>query len=155
MDIGYGFSILNRRFQAIVAAACEDMDLSFSEYVVLTRIFNAEGKSQDELATMLFMDKAIVTRALSLLEKKGMIRREKDKIDKRVKHIYPTELAKGRRTYLTGIVDAWIGMLLTNFNDNERNLLLKGIRRATSTAGQINTRDFVERLHDETAATKV
>lgn len=44
--------------------------------MLLIRIYDAEGLSQEELAGVLYLDKAVVTRSLTLLEQKGLIRRD-------------------------------------------------------------------------------
>ena len=73
INIGRWFSVLHRRSQIFVVEACEKLHLTYSEYVMLLRIYDHEGARQDELATMLYLDKAVVTRSLTLLEQKGLI----------------------------------------------------------------------------------
>ena len=53
INIGRWFSVLHRRSQIFVVEACEKLHLTYSEYVMLLRIYDHEGARQDELATML------------------------------------------------------------------------------------------------------
>ena len=54
INIGRWFSVLHRRSQIFVVEACEKLHLTYSEYVMLLRIYDHEGARQDELATMLY-----------------------------------------------------------------------------------------------------
>lgn len=144
VNIGRSFSILNRRSQLMMTTACEELNLSYSEYVVLICLYDAEGKSQDELASALFLDKAVVTRTIALLEKKNMIRREKDKRDKRINHIFLTESAKEQQKFLTGLLDLWISQLLAKLTETEKEILGKGLKLATEKACTITPREFAE-----------
>ena len=91
INIGRWFSVLHRRSQIFVVEACEKLHLTYSEYVMLLRIYDHEGARQDELAAMLYLDKAVVTRTMTMLEKKGLVYREQDARDKRAKHVYLTD----------------------------------------------------------------
>ena len=87
MNIGRSFSVLHRRSQLFVSAACEHLHLSYLEYVMLMRVFSFEGISQEDLSAALCLDKAVVTRTITLLEEKEMVCREKDVRDRRKKRI--------------------------------------------------------------------
>ena len=146
MNISRCFSVLHRRSQLFVTAACEHMQLTYSEYVVLMRVFVEEGLSQDELAACLFMDKAIVTRSVALLEKKGMIRRATDSTDRRVRHIYPTERAKAEQEYLESIIHTWVDYLQQDMTAEEIDAMTTGFLLATERAGRVNIAELVRNL---------
>lgn len=146
MNIGRSFSILHRRSQLFVTAACEHLKLSYSEYVMLMRIFASEGLSQEELSSTLFLDKAVVTRTISLLEQKGMVYREKDVRDQRMKHLYLTERAKEEREYLEGIIYAWVDYLQQGMSREEAEAVTKGFLMASERASQANIPELVRRM---------
>lgn len=146
MNIGRSFSILHRRSQLFVTAACEHLKISYSEYVMLMRIFASEGLSQEELSSTLFLDKAVVTRTISLLEGKGMVRREQDGRDRRMKRLYPTERAKEEREYLEGIIYAWVDYLRQDMPQEETELVAKGFLMASERASQANIPELVRRM---------
>ena len=52
INIGRWFSILHRRSQIFVVEASARLNLTYSENVMLLRIFDHEGARQDELAAM-------------------------------------------------------------------------------------------------------
>ena len=47
INIGRWFSVLHRRSQIFVVEACEKLHLTYSEYVMLLRIYDHEGARQD------------------------------------------------------------------------------------------------------------
>ena len=48
INIGRWFSVLHRRSQIFVVEACEKLHLTYSEYVMLLRIYDHEGARQDD-----------------------------------------------------------------------------------------------------------
>ena len=46
INIGRWFSVLHRRSQIFVVEACEKLHLTYSEYVMLLRIYDHEGARQ-------------------------------------------------------------------------------------------------------------
>ena len=147
--LGQSFSLLNRRGQTMITAACENLDISYSEYVVLLRLFESEGRTQEELANLLFLDKAVITRTVSQLEKKALVRREKDLRDKRMKHLYTTDLAKALEVKLTAVLNTWVEYLTENLTEAEKAVLHKGIRSATERAAKLSPRNFVELMEEK------
>ena len=108
VNVGRWFSILHRRSQLFVVEACQELNLTFSEYIMLIRIFDNEGAKQDELASMLYLDKAVVTRTVNLLQEKGLIYREQDENDRRVRHIYLTDYGREQHHFLRNMILGWV-----------------------------------------------
>ena len=117
--IGRCFSILHRRSQQFVVAACAKLSLSYPECVMLLAVFEEEGKSQDELADILFLDKAVITRTITMLEQKNFLRREHDEKDRRVKRIFLTDEARRHEEFLRGVFDRWKDYLFANFCEKD------------------------------------
>ncbi len=137
VSVGRCFTILYRRSQAFVTAACARLHLTYSEYVLLIRLYDAEGASQEELAAMLYLDKAVVARTLATLEQKGMIRREQDSRDRRVKRIYSTEFALTQKAYLQGIIRTWVKYLASAMDPAEVDTTIRGFHDAAERACQL------------------
>ncbi len=75
---------------------CEH-DLLWEQYVTLSRIYRFEGLNQKKIADESLRNVAAITRTLNVLEKKGLVKREKSSKDKREFLIYLTE--KGHKLY--------------------------------------------------------
>ena len=66
-------------------------DLHSSHYAFVLAICRNEGRSQEELAKELCLNKSTVARALNSLEEKGYIKRTPLPQDKRQFSVYPTQ----------------------------------------------------------------
>ena len=126
INIGRWFSVLHRRSQIFVVEACEKLHLTYSEYVMLLRIYDHEGARQDELAAMLYLDKAVVTRTMTMLENKGLVYREQDARDKRAKHVYLTDYGKKQHAYLRNVIQRWVDYLVEDMEPAEVEVIVKG-----------------------------
>ena len=126
VNVGRWFSILHRRSQLFIVEACQELDLTFSEYSMLVRIFDHEGAKQDELASMLYLDKAVVTRTVNLLQEKGFIYRKPDERDRRVRHIYLTDHGREQHQFLRNIIQGWVDYLVADMKDEEVKALFRG-----------------------------
>ena len=134
VNVGRWFSILHRRSQLFVVEACQGLNLTFSEYIMLIRIFDNEGAKQDELASMLYLDKAVVTRTVNLLQEKGLIYREQDENDRRVRHIYLTDHGREQHHFLRNIIQGWVDYLVADMKEEEVRVLFNGFGRLVERA---------------------
>ena len=71
-----------------------DLDLTRSQWWVLTHLFRKDGITQSELAEILELEKPSLGRLLDRLESKGWVRRMEDPKDRRAKQVYLTEAAQ-------------------------------------------------------------
>ena len=139
MNVARCFGILHRRSQAFVVDACQKLHLTYSEYVMLLRIYGQEGCSQEDMAAQLHVDKAVVTRVIKLLEEKNFIYREKDSTDRRIKRIYLTELGRSQEGFLKDVVNRWGRYLSSGMKPEVVTVLLEGFQDLAERSG---TADF-------------
>jgi len=99
--------IFNRQTQAYITAAFANMSISYSEGILLMNLYDNEGINQEELSSMLFIDKAATARSIKLLEKKGYITREVKTKDRRVKKLYLTDYAISKKEYFSSLIRTW------------------------------------------------
>lgn len=149
VNIGRWFTILHRRSQLFVTQCCKDTGLSFTEYVLLIRIYDAEGLSQEELASVLYLDKAVVTRSLTLLEQEGLIRREVDARDRRIRRVYLTEYARTQEAFFQGIIRAWVQYLAAGINAEEVGATIQGFHDAAMRACEVDLTELVAKTKKE------
>ena len=71
-----------------------NLNLTKEQVIVLKRLHDHDGMNQNELAFLTLRNKSSLTRLLSNMEKSGYITRNQSAIDKRLKHVYLTELGK-------------------------------------------------------------
>jgi len=71
-----------------------DLDLTRSQWWVLTHLFRKDGITQSALAEILELEKPSLGRLLDRLESKGWVRRMEDPNDRRAKRVFLTESAQ-------------------------------------------------------------
>jgi DNA-binding MarR family transcriptional regulator len=67
------------------------------QFRVLSHLWQKDGRQQSELAACTNRNRANVTRIIDILEREGIVERRDDPNDRRVFHIYLTELGKSLR----------------------------------------------------------
>ena len=92
-DVLESFVSLRRTVALVRAAEARDFDYGHNQIAVLYRLLHTK-LSLRELAEYTLSDKASMTRTVTLLEKKGFVKRVPSEIDRRVTHIELTP--KGR-----------------------------------------------------------
>ena len=95
---------------------------------------------------MLFLDKAVVTRSLTLLEQKGLVRREQDTHDRRVKRIFLTEYAKTQKEFFQGIIKSWVKYLAAGMDAAEVGTTIQGFHDAATRACNADIPALVEAM---------
>ena len=73
----------------------EKVDITATELMYLGSLYKKDGITQDELVREYCIDKAATARTIQSMEKKGLVYRKADEVDKRAKRVYLTE--KGRQ----------------------------------------------------------
>jgi len=68
LQVARYFSILDGRSRSYVLEACRPLKITYSEYILLLRLFDCEGASQEELSRTLQTDKSAVARTLKIAD---------------------------------------------------------------------------------------
>ena len=71
-----------------------DLGLTKEQVIVLKRLHDQDGMNQNELAFVTLRNKSSLTRLLTNMERNGYLVREQSTIDKRIKHVFLTQLGK-------------------------------------------------------------
>ncbi|MFA5903010.1 MAG: MarR family transcriptional regulator [Desulfobacula sp.] len=95
-------SIMKRLTNKFSAAG---FDVSYEQWSLLVHLYRRDGQTQQELANIAVKDKAAITRLLNGLEKKNIVLRIPDRMDKRSKLVYLTNKAKEFKPDLIAIVE--------------------------------------------------
>ena len=129
LQVARCFSILDGRSRSYVLEACRPLQLTYSEYVLLLRLFDCEGASQEDLSRALQTDKSAVARTLKLLEQKGFICREKDAEDRRIKRIRLTEYGRMQHPFLLAVMNCWVDHLVGTLPPEDSAIVERGFRQ--------------------------
>lgn len=120
----YRLSVLaNRVSRALAAHYRARFGLGVPEWRVLA-VLGRDGRlSAGELAERTSMDKVKVSRAIGALERRGLVRRERDPADRRVTRVEQT--AEGRRVYgeIAALALDWQTRWLAGLREEEKRAL--------------------------------
>lgn len=95
-----------------------------AQWMVLARLARRPGCSQTELADMMEMERATAGRLVDRLEENGLVRREPDPADRRVRRVFPTDLATGQQAQMRAVADAIVDDALSDLNAEQRETLM-------------------------------
>lgn len=106
----------------------EKYGLGGKHHTYILNICQNPGVSQDELASMIFVNKSNVARQLAFLEKKEYIRREKCAKDGRKMLVYPTDKAHKVYPEIIEILREWNDIILEDFTEEDKKVLAGGLK---------------------------
>jgi DNA-binding MarR family transcriptional regulator len=98
-----------------------ELDLTRSQWWVLTHLFRKDGITQSELAETLELEKPSLGRLLDRLEGKGWIRREACPNDRRAKRIFLTEAADAPMQVMREIASGVREDALSGLSNDDRD----------------------------------
>lgn len=136
--IGKNISILYRQFNLFINHELSDVELNATDLMYLGTLFSKEGITQDDLAKDFCVDKAATARSMRNLEKKGIITRQSDKDDRRVKKIYLTEKAYEYKPLMKSIKEKWMKICNTPMNENEVEQFAQNLEIITEHVKRVN-----------------
>lgn len=105
-----------------------------NQQIYIFQICRHPGISQEQLSQRIAVNKSNVTRQLCALEQNGFIRRQPSTEDKRVLQVFPTEKAEALYPKVLNIMRLWNSLLLEDFSEDEKSLLLSMMQRVQEKA---------------------
>ena len=146
LQVARCFSILDGRSRSYVLEACCPLQLTYSEYVLLLRLFDCEGASQEDLSRALQTDKSAVARTLKLLEQKGFICREKDAEDRRIKRIRLTEYGRMQHPFLLSVMNSWVNYLIDTLSPQDVSCVERNFRILAERSSKADFRKLIGKM---------
>jgi DNA-binding MarR family transcriptional regulator len=137
--------IFNRQTQAYITAAFSDMDINFSEHIILMNLYENEGINQEELSSLLLIDKALTARTVKSLEEKGYVIRKVAE-DRRFKKLFLTDKAKSQKEYFYSLLKKWEDFTTDWMDQSMKNQVYKGLQ---TMAEKSASADFAELIKKE------
>ena len=106
-----------------------NLDLTKEQMIVLKRLHDKDGLSQNELAFLTLRNKSSLTRLLSKMEKKNYILRKQFKEDKRINHVYLTEYGTETFKKTKPATKEMIEIMEQNISDSEKQQMIKTLKK--------------------------
>jgi DNA-binding MarR family transcriptional regulator len=136
--IGKNISILYRQFNMFLNNELEKVDITATELMYLGSLYKKDGITQDELVREYCIDKAATARTIQSMEKKGLVYRKADEVDKRAKRVYLTEKADEYRKLIQDIQKKWIEKINMEIAQDDMEVFLKVLSSVTTRIQEIN-----------------
>jgi DNA-binding MarR family transcriptional regulator len=104
------------------------------QFFFLSELYCEEGLSQDELSRRVGVDKSNTSRALAKLESYGLIRRESDLENHRVKRVYLEAKAREIKNEFIKIQEKWNSILVAGFSKKYEKRLMTELKDMANNA---------------------
>lgn len=128
--------------------AANGVEITVEQWNVLIAIYNRDGMTQGELCSTMSQEKTGVSRLVSALEKRGYVRREASKEDRRVKYIYCTQRGRDVMESSYGMACELIEGMLEHIDPDELAVCKKVLWEIIEP--HLSERDLKEYLKNET-----
>lgn len=139
MRVDKSVIVLFRQMNLFLNRELLDEKLTSSDVLYLALLYE-----QDEMAEAYTVDRAATTRSLQGLEKKGLVRREVDTFDRRIRRVYLTEKAMQYRAAIRRMADDLADALFEGMSEEEVKAFMEQVEAMGQRARMLNQRQ--ERL---------
>ena len=107
----------------------QEFDLTIPEWRVLARLAESARYNSRELGQITFMDKSKVSRAVKLLDNKGLLVKERDEADHRITYLSLNERGKALYHQIAPEALAWEADLLEALDTTEYRDLIRIMKK--------------------------
>ena len=105
------------------------LDLTKEQMVVLKKLHDEDGLSQNELAFLTLRNKSSLTRLLSKMEKKGYITRMQSRQDKRINNVFLTNFGKNTFMKTKPAIKEMITATEQNISEVEKQQIIRTLKK--------------------------
>lgn len=102
-----------------------NINITVEMYLVLRCLWEKDGRNQQEIADLLYRDKASLTNLLDNLEKRKLVKRQQNQLDKRSKNIVLTTEGQKLKEKVMPIIMEVLDRIESNVDEEELATTLK------------------------------
>lgn len=117
-----------------------NFEVTAEQAVIIMKLYQKEGISQQELSDALFKDKSSIKRLIDNMERKNFIVRIPDQNDGRNKLIYLTHGGKALREQMAEVAICLLGEAQENINTEEIKICKKVLNQIFNNLSKNNTK---------------
>ncbi len=139
-----------RKSQLFIKAALTDRNMNFSDAMVLIHVCANPGTIQDEISINLSIDKSVVARSLKILVSSGLVTRQEDPTNQRVKKVYPTESAEEFILFWNKVITQWNKTILAGLSPEERIAAVETSYKIKTAAISANIQNEIKQIESVT-----
>lgn len=138
LKAGTYISVLMRQLNLFFGHELSDVEITASELMYLSQLYNRDGLTQEEMAAAITVDKAATTRTIQGMEKKGLVRREAHEENYRAKRVYLTDKAKNAEPRIRELQKKWVDFITQDMTQKEAEVFAAQLKKMTQRAKEIN-----------------
>jgi len=116
--------------------------------IVLKYVLDNQGTSQDDIANEMAVDKTAIARSLKSLDALGLLIRQENPDNHRMKKVYATDQALRYKTYFDKIVKHWNEILFAEFTEEEKEFIVGAFARMRQHAIDADIGNEVAKLNN-------
>lgn len=135
---GTYISVLMRQLNLFFGHELSDVEITASELMYLSQLYNRDGLTQEEMAAVITVDKAATTRTIQGMEKKGLVRREAHEENYRAKRVYLTDKAKNAEPRIRELQKKWVDFITQDMTQKEAEVFAAQLKKMAQRAKEIN-----------------
>ena len=138
LKAGTYISVLMRQLNMFFGHELSDVEITASELMYLSQLYNRDGLTQEEMAAVITVDKAATTRTIQGMEKKGLVRREAHEENYRAKRVYLTDKAKNAEPRIRELQKKWVDFITQDMTQKEAEVFAAQLKKMAQRAKEIN-----------------
>ena len=138
LKAGTYISVLMRQLNLFFGHELSDVEITASELMYLSQLYNRDGLTQEEMAAVITVDKAATTRTIQGMEKKGLVRREAHEENYRAKRVYLTDKAKNAEPRIRELQKKWVDFITQDMTQKEAEVFVAQLKKMAQRAKEIN-----------------
>lgn len=127
-------TILHQHRKAFVSHLLKSYGALSTFYVIILILDGNEGMNQEQITSILKMDKASTSNAVKQLLAEGYVLRQTSRDDRRVNQIYLTPKAKSLIPEIRGAIQAWNSKIMEGIPPEQQSLFQELLKHMANRA---------------------
>jgi DNA-binding MarR family transcriptional regulator len=134
-SIGFHLNRTNTQVKKSWIRCLKPVGITPEQWAVLCRLWEKDGLIARDIAVLVSKDAPNTARILEKLERKGLVRREPDTVDKRAWRVFLTPAGRALRADLLPLAEKRMNELTNGLSPGEQGALLRLLRKLYDNAG--------------------
>lgn len=139
--IGTCITVLMRQLNLFFKHELSEVEITASELMYLSQLYEKDGLTQEEMAAAITVDKAATTRTIQGMEKKGLVRRKAHESNYRAKRVYLTDKAKNAEAQIRTLQKRWTNFITQDMTTEETESVSSSLKKMAQRAKEINQQE--------------
>ncbi|MBU0973321.1 MAG: MarR family transcriptional regulator [Proteobacteria bacterium] len=133
-SMGRRINLLFRLTMMYARNASKTMGVGAGDYAILFILYMEDGLSQDELSKRMRVNKSYTARAVAQLEKMGMVKRETDPHEHRIKRVFLGDNGRELQADFIGGAKNWHDILVKDIAPEDLAIIRAGLDKMLANA---------------------